>query len=241
MFPLNFMTNWLEDHLNSEQRQQESTSFSGETDATKQHQQTWPAITRGGVLLWEHHYRLCVVWNQSSFLGFDKRAWCQLGWGCVAGILTLSNDTFVFWSNETRKKVQKTQLIIEKLWSSCWYKHINGITQNRIRMEWSLRSSIKLNKIYLSSTNHNHRGSVSYIDDTCYHNTVSWVFLCRKSSFVNLCILSLTINLTCMSWDNGIKPELDERKTIQAQENMQTAYKEASASHQVSQCSCFVC
>lgn len=52
---------WLEDNLNAEQWQQESTPFSGEIDASKQHQQTWPAITLEGVLHWEHHYRLRVV------------------------------------------------------------------------------------------------------------------------------------------------------------------------------------
>lgn len=75
MLPLNFMTNWLEDNLNAEQLQQESTPFSGEIDASKQHQQTWPAITLEGVLRWEHHYRLCVVcWIKVASLGFDRKS-----------------------------------------------------------------------------------------------------------------------------------------------------------------------
>lgn len=47
--PLNLVTNWLEDNLNAEQWQQESTPFSGEAGASEPNtKQTRAAITREG-------------------------------------------------------------------------------------------------------------------------------------------------------------------------------------------------
>lgn len=118
-FLLNLMTNWLEDHLNGEQQhqqQQESTLFSREIDASKQHQQTWPAITLEGVLHWEHHYRPCVVCEIK--VGFVKKS-------LVVGVCCLLNQTlqwntqdhvcFLAIWNKTRNRIKHGEAMIALL------------------------------------------------------------------------------------------------------------------------------
>lgn len=130
-FSLNFVTNWLEDNLNSERWQQESTPFSGEIDVSKQHQQTRPAITPEGVLHWEHHYWLCCLLNQSSSPGFDKRDGCRLGWHFAAGLarslLTMNKAGMSLFSGQTKVNVKGPKHRIKHkerfMWTS-WLLHI---------------------------------------------------------------------------------------------------------------------
>lgn len=148
------MTNWLEDHLNAEkqQQQQESTLFNGESDASKQHQQTWPAITLEGVLRWEHHYRPCAAGEIKA--GFVKKS-------LVVGVCCLLNQTAqwytrkilsVFWPHETKQINRKKTRNRIKHGEAMIAQLMITLLSNRIEEEcgsaWKVLSSwIKYNSL----------------------------------------------------------------------------------------------